>query len=48
MARFDVINLFDRAYEIRNGAGVGASADNSPNSISEALRVILVSEEKRA
>jgi hypothetical protein len=25
-ARFDVVNLFDRAYEIRNGTGVGVGA----------------------
>jgi outer membrane receptor protein involved in Fe transport len=25
-ARFDVINIFDRVYEIRNGTGVGVGA----------------------
>jgi len=25
-ARFDVINLFDKEYEIRNGTGVGVGA----------------------
>jgi outer membrane receptor protein involved in Fe transport len=25
-ARFDIVNLFDRTYEIRNGTGVGVGA----------------------
>jgi len=25
-ARFDVINIFDKVYEIRNGTGVGVGA----------------------